>query len=68
MRTAPDLEVLADLERLAKLRAEVEQMTTKAVRKARRKGISWYHIGPALGVSRQAAAEKYARHTEKVKR
>ena len=54
---APD--VLDDLSRLAKLRADVDKMTLKAVKDARRRGVSWYKIGPALGVSRQAAMEKY---------
>ena len=52
-------EVTADLERLAALRTQVESMIVKAVREARRRGVSWYKIGPALGVTRQAAMEKY---------
>lgn len=52
-------EVLADLERLAKMGVDVERMKVQAVREARRRGVSWYKIGPALGVTRQAAMEKY---------
>ena len=55
-----DLSPLEDLERCAKLREQVDEMTLKAVKKARKRGLSWYKIGPALGVTRQAAAEKYA--------
>ncbi len=55
----PSVEVLADLERLAQLSAEVDAMLVKAVRDARRRGVSWYKIGPALGVTRQAAMQKY---------
>jgi hypothetical protein len=55
--TAPD--VLDDIERLANLRLDVDKMLVKAVRDARRRGVSWYKIGPALGVTRQAAMEKY---------
>ena len=72
-KTAPKTDhgsfaILEDLERLKGLRTEVDDMILKAVRKARKAGFSWYDIGPAMGVSRQAAAEKYARHTDKVKR
>ncbi len=54
-----------DLERLRVLRGEVEDMIVKAVRDARRRGVSWYKIGPALGVTRQAAMEKYKRKVGK---
>lgn len=59
------VEGLEDLARLKVLRDDVENMIVKAVREARRKGYSWYKIGPALGVSRQAAEERYKK---KVKR
>lgn len=58
-------EALEDLERLAVLRKQVEDMIVKAVREARRRGVSWYKIGPALGVTRQAAEERYKRKVKK---
>ena len=57
--TATAVDILDDLERLSALRSEVEGLLLKAVRDARRRGVSWYKIGPALGVTRQAAMEKY---------
>jgi len=41
-------------------RGKVEESVTEAVAKLRRAGGSWNLIGPALGVSRQSAREKYA--------
>jgi hypothetical protein len=72
-KTAPKTDhgsfaILEDLERLTTLRAEVEEMMTKAVRKARKAGFSWYDIGPAMGVSRQAACEKYGKRLNGPKR
>ena len=61
VKTEPNPVVLDDLERLRALRDNVESMIVKAVTEARRKGVSWYDIGPALGVTRQAATEKYKR-------
>lgn len=59
-KAPPDTTDLEDIERLVALRAEVEDMMVKAVRKARKRGWSWMKIGPALGVSYQSAHEKYA--------
>ena len=56
---------LADLSRLAALRDEVDDLMLKAVKRARKRGLSWYKIGPAMGVTRQAAAEKYAKQMVK---
>lgn len=63
--TQTGLSALDDLERLGDLRGEVEDLIVKAVGRARRGGVSWYKIGPALGVTRQAAEERYKK---KVKR
>jgi hypothetical protein len=63
---APD--ALDDLKRLSDLRTDVEKMLVKAVKDARRRGVSWYKIGPALGVSRQAAMEKYKKQMPKASR
>jgi hypothetical protein len=52
---------LEELARLRDVKDDVEGLILKAVKGARRRGVSWYLIGPALGVTRQAAAEKYNR-------
>ena len=59
--SADPLDTLADL---AALRDETEAAIVKTVRQCRRKAISWYDIGPALGVTRQAAAMRYAKKVE----
>ena len=41
-------------------RGRAEEDVTRAVAKLRDAGASWNLIGPALGVSRQSAREKYA--------
>ena len=41
-------------------RGEAEEGVAQAVAKLRRTGASWNLIGPALGVSRQSARERYA--------
>lgn len=38
---------------------DAERQITKAVTKARREGVSWFHIGATLGISKQAAQQKY---------
>jgi hypothetical protein len=55
----PDAATLDDLARLAKLRAEVDGLILKSVKKARRQGWSWDSMAPSLGVSRQAVYQKY---------
>ncbi len=40
-------------------RRELEDLTVNAVRRARHRGEPWTRIGPALGVTRQAAQQKY---------
>jgi hypothetical protein len=50
---------LAELARLRDLKGDVDKLIIKAVRTARRQGTSWYKIGPALGVTRQAASERF---------
>jgi len=50
---------LEELARLREVKADIDGLVVKAVAGARRQGISWYKIGPALGVTRQAAAERF---------
>ena len=53
------VDYLAELSRLKAVRGEVDGLIVKAVKGARRNGISWYKIGPALGITRQAATERF---------
>ncbi len=62
--TAADLELadtsaLRTISRLTDLRGEVEAAILEAVREARRTGCTWAEVGAMLGVSKQAAQQKY---------
>lgn len=48
---------------LAQARRELDELTRLAVDRAVRRGEPWSRIGPALGVTRQAAQQKYGRST-----
>ena len=50
---------LREIARLRRLEVETEDLLLKAVRLARRQGLSWYKIAPALGISRQGAEKRY---------
>ena len=54
-----DTEALREIASLARLRAEVEDDLTAAVRSARRTQRTWSEIGAMLGTSKQAAQRKY---------
>jgi len=47
------------LRRAAIARARSERQVVDAVQTARRAGVSWTHIGRELGVSAQAAQQRY---------
>ena len=49
-----------DLAELEQLRAEVDSAQVRAVAGMRLQGFSWTEIGSALGVSRQAAQQRFA--------
>lgn len=51
--------VLDALAYLVDRSAEVDRLTDKWVARARRDGFSWEAIGSALGVSKQAAQQRY---------
>lgn len=40
-------------------REEIDRMTTAIVAEARKAGLTWAEIGTALGVSKQAAQQRY---------
>ncbi len=52
-----DIDVIGPV--LAQARRELNELTRAAVERARRRGEPWSRIGPALGVTRQAAQQKY---------
>ncbi|MCY4371175.1 MAG: hypothetical protein OXF41_17535 [bacterium] len=54
-----DTEALREIASLARLRADVEDDLTAAVRSARRTQRTWSEIGAMLGISKQAAQRKY---------
>ncbi|PUA80116.1 hypothetical protein [Nocardioides currus] len=56
-----DTEVLAKLPMIAATSAQVSAFLVDWVQIARGRGLSWTEIGHALGVSRQAAWERFSR-------
>lgn len=44
---------------LRQARRELDDLTRAAVANARRRGEPWSRIGPALGITRQSAQQKY---------
>jgi hypothetical protein len=51
-----DLELLAEMKAL---KADIDERMAAAVAKQREQGVSWAQIGDALGMSRQAAQQKW---------
>lgn len=60
-----DEELLETLPRIVGTSEQVDQFLHDWVDLIRERGISWQHIGLALGVSRQAAWERFSRHRPK---
>ena len=60
-----DLELLEVLPRLQRSAIQVNTFAAEWVALLRERGISWTAIGQALGVSRQAAWERYSKRTER---
>lgn len=46
---------------LAEARRELDDLTRRAVGRAVRRGEPWSRIGPSLGVTRQAAQQRYGK-------
>ena len=60
---AADTEALRQIAELVERRDQVDEELTEAVRMARSSKRSWSEIGAMLGVSKQAAQQKYAKVT-----
>jgi hypothetical protein len=60
---APDF--LADIRRCADGRNDFDELLVAAIKGARRQGISWTQIGEAVGMTRQGAAQRYAKFCPK---
>lgn len=56
----PDSDVLARLPVLATVVGQVERALEQWIGEARRRGVSWAAVGAALGISRQAAWERFS--------
>jgi len=52
---------VAALSRISSLKSEVDSLEHQSVARAREAGVSWQEIADALGVSRQAAWERFTR-------
>jgi hypothetical protein len=59
-----DAELLCSLPLIAASAAQVSDLLVQCVWQARSRSLSWTAIGTALGVSRQAAWERFARRVE----
>ncbi len=57
--THRDHSATAEIRIAAKLRSDAEARVRAAVDSARAQGITWVEIGAALGVSHQAAMQRY---------
>ena len=53
---------LAEIEKASRGRAMYDHLVIECVQKARDHGVPWDAIGESLGVSRQAATERYKKH------
>lgn len=51
-----------ELAELVQLRRDLEYAIGEAIEGQRAYGRSWQHIGDALGITRQAAHERYGKH------
>jgi ClpX C4-type zinc finger len=53
-------EILAEMVRLDRSRAQVEQAVDNHVKVLRERGVTWARIGEAFGISRQSAWERFS--------
>jgi hypothetical protein len=59
-----DADLLGKLPLIARTGAQVDRFLVDWVRLVRARGLSWAQVGGALGISRQAAWERFARQVE----
>lgn len=62
-----DAELLAAIPEIARTADQVDEFLVEWVELARSRKISWAQIGKAMGVSRQAAWERFAQRVESVR-
>ncbi len=55
---------LEEITRVSRGLSMYDALMVETIQQARKHGISWERIGEALGVSRQAATQRYAKHME----
>jgi DNA invertase Pin-like site-specific DNA recombinase len=61
--TTPEAAVYAaNIRRADRACTQAQEALVEEVRAARRAGVSWAGVGEALGVSRQAVWERFAKH------
>jgi hypothetical protein len=58
-----DDELLATLPLIMRTAQQVDEVAAERIGAARERGVSWAAIGQALGVSRQAAWERFSKRT-----
>jgi hypothetical protein len=59
--TLSDKQILDSLPQMAAVSAQAEYSLQERIAELRRRGMTWAQLGGALGVSRQAAWERFAR-------
>jgi len=62
-----DTEILSNLPLIAQTADQVDEFLVEWVELARSRKISWAEIGRAMGVSRQAVWERFARRVENLR-
>ncbi|MBZ5738145.1 ClpX C4-type zinc finger protein [Nocardioides mangrovi] len=62
-----DAEILSNLPLIARTAEQVDDFLVEWVELARSRQLSWAAIGTAMGVSRQAAWERFARRVEQLR-
>jgi hypothetical protein len=65
--TMTDAEVLSNLPLISRTADEVNEFLVEWVELARSRKLSWAEIGKAMGVSRQAAWERFAQRVENLR-
>jgi len=62
MELVSDIDHLAEILRVSRGKAMYDKLMVDTVQAARLAGVSWERIGDVLGVSRQAAQQRYGQY------